>query len=136
MFKALIGLFVPGNFGALAIAGGVIAFLAAGSATLVTSNYYNHLIVDSSTHAAQVSYDLGVKNQKTADANMSVARELLAHAEGERDQGDRDRKAIADAYLAGHKPPDLKACRMPIDVAHAINQALGLTPAAPAGATP
>lgn len=125
MFKTLIGLFVPGNLGALALGAGIIAVVAAGGATVGTAMYYNNLIVSSSTHAAQVSYDLGVKNQVAADAAMTAARVDLARSEGAREQGDRDRKAIADAYLNGHKAPKIAACNMPPDVAHALNAFLG-----------
>lgn len=125
MFKALIGLFVPGNFGALALAGGIIALVAGTGATVGTAMYYNNLIVSSSTHAAQVSYDLGVKNQVHADAEMSDARAALARSEGARAQGDLDRKAIADAYLNAHHAPDIKACYMPRDVTKSFNALLG-----------
>lgn len=125
MFKTLIGLFVPANYGALALAAGLIALVVGSGATLVTASYYNNLIVSSSTHAAQASYDLAVKNQKAADATMTADREALARSEGAREQGDRDRKAIADAYLLAHKAPTIKACYMPKTVTHALNALLG-----------
>lgn len=138
MWKALIGLFVPGNFGALALAGGVIALVSGLGGAVGTAMYYNNLIVSSSTHAAQVSYDLGVTNQKNADAAMTAAREELARAAGAREQGDRDRDALARAAIAAHRPPDVKECRMPPAVSKAINDILGVHPpaVAPVGGTP
>ena len=70
MLKTLFGFFMSGgsSLGAIAIVIGVVALVSGTSATLITANYYNKLIVTSSTHAAQYAYVQATQAQAATDA--------------------------------------------------------------------
>lgn len=103
---------------------GSVAAVSAGTATFVTANYYNKLIVTSSTTAATYAYDKAIAAQKKADGDMYQAGVDAGKLIGEREKQDDIRSQAVDDYLRTHKPKDIVVCRMPKETAAEINKVL------------
>lgn len=110
MWTKLIGLFVPGNLGVIALVIGVVALVSAGGATFVTARYYNSLIVTSSTHAAQVAYTQGQTAQATQDASdyAKAQADLLARQHALQTANDKLAALLAKKHILVPNPTGFK----------------------------